>query len=468
VILAALALLAIAKLFEAGMGGADTGDFSFEDAEGHRDETWDEVWNEVSAPYDPIRNPDSARREQQGKDPFQIPKDWADGLLPSDEAGGDGIVEYDPETGRITVRPRNLEERIGFGYEWGVGPMPSWDSLDDMLMEYATNQDPALRASIERLIYTYPDPAYFDTEEEYWQAWGDVGDILSFLSDADAGLYDPNRMPDTYGEYWGDDPYVVYPGGGGRQWGDKYKGGGGGGAGGDSPFETALEAGANAAALEYQRAVSFRRDYGSAFNSGYLRRRRKRSQVLRSYRIRKSGWIDPFPWIPGTEPEKELFEWLVRRRLYFIFQGQVPELEQGQLATLSVPGFEPDFILPQYRIILDPFSPFHHSLPGAELRDIQKVALYESLGYGYYHPWALGPGLWSFDQEGIQHGRFTTEQMLNQIPELAAPKYPLPDKEAPYVGIGYRLGVNLGAGATSVAAANRARVRARTLALTRR
>jgi len=466
VFFAALALLALTRLFEAGMGGS-----AFTDEEIASQE-WATIYDTVASNYDPATNPDSARAEQQGRDPYQIPKDWANSLVP--EAAQEGVVVYDPTTGTLRVAPRVLDpERTAAGYTdiYGAndpnnpGQLPSWDDLDDLLLQYAEAKDPAARAAIEALVYTYPDPRYFDTEEEYWQAWNDVGEILTFLNDVDAGLYDPAAEPDNTGQYW-----VEFPGGGGRQYGNGKGGGGKGGKGGGSssgpPATTA--GGPNAAARAYQQAQKYRKDYGSPFNSGFLRRRRKRSQVLRNFRLHKAGWIDPFPWIPGTEPEKELFEWLVRRRIYFIFQGQVPELEAGDLATLSVPGFEPDFVLPQYKIILDPFSPFHHSLPTAQLRDIQKVALYESLGYGYYHPWAIAPGLWSFDQEGVTHGRFTTEQMLNQIPELAFPPKPLPAKELPYVGIGYRLGVNLGAGATSVAAANRARVRARTLALTRR
>lgn len=457
-LLAALALLVIARLFEAGAGGADTGNFGeFGSDNGWIDPTWDQVWDEVATVNDPARSVDSARREQLGLDPLGPQKDWANSLLPPiPESTG---VYYDPVTHTLRVTQDRINQVLAQG-GYTDTPIPGWDQFDDLLMLYAETKDPRVRAQLEALLYTYPNADYFDTEADYWQAWADVNDVLSFMSDVDAGLYDPLAYPDDYGEYWYGDPW---PGGGGRQYGDKGGGGGGGGAGGSGYF------GPNSAARVYQRAASFRRNYGSAFNSGFLRRRRKRSQVLRGYRLHKAGWVDPFPWIPGTGPEKELFEWLVRRRIYFIFQGQVPELEPGgKYAGSAVPNYEPDFILPQYRIIIDPFSPFHHSLPSAQIRDIEKIALYEAIGYRYYHPWALAPGQWSFDQDGVNHGRFSTAELLNQMPELGRTPLPLSDAEQPYVGQGYRLGQNLGAGATSVAAANRARVKARELRLARR
>ena len=148
-----------------------------------------------------------------------------------------------------------------------------------------------------------------------------------------------------------------------------------------------------------------------------------------------------------------------------------------------------DFVLPEYRLIIDPFSPFHHSQDEAVQRDIVKVASYTTVGYAYYHPWALGGNRWSWDQyhdsrKKIQVGQtrirlyagvnadensyrnlsrnlsgqaMSTSQMLQSIPELMqGPRYKLTDprdikaKQSP----GYRIGENLGAGANSVGAAN--------------
>lgn len=229
-----------------------------------------------------------------------------------------------------------------------------------------------------------------------------------------------------------------------------------------------------------------------------LRTRRSRRQKPVKYRLHKPEWIDPNPGIPGTEPEKRVFAILKGLGIYFIYQGQVPEFEPGgPMYTMAPPEYKPDFVLPEYRLIIDPFSPFHHSREKAVQRDVRKVAVYNAAGYAYYHPWAVGGNDWVWDQyhdsrkqivtrvrgkvtarirlyEGVnaqtnsyrnidrrlEGAKMDTLAMLLSIPELrAGPRYKLKDprdikaKQSP----GYRIGKYLGAGASSVAAANRSR-----------
>lgn len=222
--------------------------------------------------------------------------------------------------------------------------------------------------------------------------------------------------------------------------------------------------------------------------------RRSRRQGEGKFRLHKPRWQDPFPWIPGTEPEKRVFDALVRMGIYFIFQGQVVEFEKGGSDfTASPVGYKPDFILPEYRVIIDPFSPYHHSQPEAARRDRDKIATYSMVGYAYYHPWAIAPGVWEFNQahnltktfrvgkqtisiyEGVNAARNKyrnlkrnlqgmanqgTFEMLYSIPEITmGARYKLTDKrdiEAKRLR-GFRLGENLGAGARSVGAANHKR-----------
>ena len=233
-----------------------------------------------------------------------------------------------------------------------------------------------------------------------------------------------------------------------------------------------------------------------------LRQRRTRRQTPGRFKLRKVPWFDPYPHIPGTEPEKRVFAMLVEMRIFFVCQGQIPEFEQGDpILQLSPPNWKPDFILPEYKCVIDPFSPFHHSLEGAVDRDVEKVVAYAVAGYAYYHPWTLGGGQWSFDQyhdsrKKLDYGkqrirlyggvnadrnryrrlsrklfgaRHSTYEMIRSIPEIRmGPMYKLTDprdikaKQAP----GYRLGQYLtygpdgklySPGATSVAAANRRR-----------
>lgn len=130
-----------------------------------------------------------------------------------------------------------------------------------------------------------------------------------------------------------------------------------------------------------------------------LRVRRTRRQTPGTFKLRKPEWIDPYPNIEGTEPEKRVFAMLVSMGIYFIYQGQVPEFEKGGAYwQLAPPNYKPDFVLPEFRLIIDPFSPFHHSLEEAAMRDQSKVVAYAVAGYAYYHPWAMGPGEWTWDQ----------------------------------------------------------------------
>ena len=99
-----------------------------------------------------------------------------------------------------------------------------------------------------------------------------------------------------------------------------------------------------------------------------LAARRNRRSGTGTFRLKKPIWIDPYPFIPGTEPEKRLFEAMMKRSIYFIYQGDLPELVDGmKLPVLYTPGFKPDFVLPEYKVILDPFGIFHHSLNGRKL-----------------------------------------------------------------------------------------------------
>lgn len=231
-----------------------------------------------------------------------------------------------------------------------------------------------------------------------------------------------------------------------------------------------------------------------------IRTRRTRRQTTGRFKLHKPKWFDPNPGIPGTEPEKRVFAMLKDMKIYFIYQGQVPEFEKGNpFWTLAPPNYKPDFVLPEYRLIIDPFSPFHHSLEAAVERDVRKVAAYSVAGYAYYHPWAIGPGKWTWDQYhdarkkliirdrkdritarinmygGVNAARnkyrnlsrelsgsttLGTYDMIRSIPEIArGPLYKLTDprdikaKQSP----GYRIGQYVGAGSNSVAAANRAR-----------
>lgn len=186
-------------------------------------------------------------------------------------------------------------------------------------------------------------------------------------------------------------------------------------------------------------------------------RRRRRAET--KFRLKKPHWVDPFPFIPGTEPEKRLFEALVRRHIYFLFQADLPERRDfpGKLPLFFDRNFQPDFVVPEYRVIIDPFGVFHHSLPEAVKNDAVKSVLYRSLGYTFVHPWWDDRGFLLEDSGNFRRVGFDALAVLDSIPALRrGPTVKLTDpldiaaKRNP----GYRLGKHIGAGANSVAIAN--------------
>lgn len=257
-----------------------------------------------------------------------------------------------------------------------------------------------------------------------------------------------------------------------------------------------------------------------------LQVRRTRRSGVGKFRLKKPAWTDPYPWIAGTNPEKRIFAALMDKHIYFIFQGQVPELEgTGDPAALSLRGldntttigevestmsvggktkyerwlkqtfrkrpvqlslglieFIPDFVIPEYKVILDPFSPFHHSQFDSVVRDTRKVALYSALGYEYIHFWVVAPGVFVLDEDQHMIGQWKNGQykgshpgakyhherilgavdLLDRLPPLQGPpRYPLTDQRDILAKrtTGYRIGAGLGAGANSVALANHKRKR---------
>lgn len=190
---------------------------------------------------------------------------------------------------------------------------------------------------------------------------------------------------------------------------------------------------------------------GNLDSGGRVRRRRRRRKTA-TLRIHKPKWIDPFPGIPGTEVEKRIFAELVRRRIFFHFQDDIPAEEFKQAGIIQPVGYHPDFIIPEYKVILDPFSDFHHTLDEAKARDRVKKVIYDAAGYASYFWWHT---------EVLKNG---AAQMLAKVAEFDKPpvrELTDPKDVAAKRSPGYILGPHLGLGASSVAAANRARARRR-------
>lgn len=116
-------------------------------------------------------------------------------------------------------------------------------------------------------------------------------------------------------------------------------------------------------------------------------------------------WIDYFPWAMGTVPEKKVFSELAARGVSFFF---APYWGDMPFTSEVYEHYRPDFVLPEYRIVIEVYGTYWHTTPGATDRDARKAAMYESAGYRYYQ-------LWDYE---ITAG---VSKALDKIPDLVNP-----------------------------------------------
>jgi G:T-mismatch repair DNA endonuclease (very short patch repair protein) len=124
-----------------------------------------------------------------------------------------------------------------------------------------------------------------------------------------------------------------------------------------------------------------------------------------------SGFVDPFPDIPGTLPEKILYAALVKRNIPFEFQesvrARIPEIKLDNT-------YRPDFILPDAKIIIEVQGAYWHSMPGRIDSDSFRAAVLQYLGYKVLF-W------WDYDILRNIDQLFLTEPILNRYPVHGAP-----------------------------------------------
>lgn len=99
----------------------------------------------------------------------------------------------------------------------------------------------------------------------------------------------------------------------------------------------------------------------------------------RGQRVRNAyGFVDPYPEIFGTIPEKIFYARLMYEQIPFLFQSKItvniPELD-------LLKDYRPDFIFPELKIIVEVQGAHWHSKPEALDADAYKQALYNIMGY---------------------------------------------------------------------------------------
>lgn len=95
-------------------------------------------------------------------------------------------------------------------------------------------------------------------------------------------------------------------------------------------------------------------------------------------RLRLQSWVDPFPDVHGTVPEKMVYAELTRRNIPFLFLNdirfQIPEIDFDK-------WYQADFVIPSLKIIIEVQGAYWHSKPEALEADAFKLAVYESTGW---------------------------------------------------------------------------------------
>lgn len=107
----------------------------------------------------------------------------------------------------------------------------------------------------------------------------------------------------------------------------------------------------------------------------YVRRIRKPDDD-RTTRVWVPKWVDPYSFIQGSSIEKMVLAEFVRRGIYFQHTPQ-----SNNLGGFVDPTWEPDFLLPQYRIWIEIQGAYFHTLPGAVERDALRFVMIEAAGW---------------------------------------------------------------------------------------
>lgn len=133
------------------------------------------------------------------------------------------------------------------------------------------------------------------------------------------------------------------------------------------------------------------------------KRRSKRRRVTRA-----EIFIDPFPAIHGTLPEKMVYAALSRRgiKFYFLndFRFKIPEIKFDKY-------YQADFMIPSLKLIIEVQGAYWHSMEKTVKADAFKFAIYETLGYKVL-PW------WDFDILSRLDDLFLQEPLLRGLADF--------------------------------------------------
>lgn len=105
----------------------------------------------------------------------------------------------------------------------------------------------------------------------------------------------------------------------------------------------------------------------------------KRARNYTKQRIyRARTFVDPFPGIHGTLPEKMVYAELTRLGIPFYFLNDI----RFQFSDIDLDKeFQADFIIPSIKLIIEVQGAHWHSMASTIESDAYKFAIYETAGY---------------------------------------------------------------------------------------
>jgi hypothetical protein len=115
----------------------------------------------------------------------------------------------------------------------------------------------------------------------------------------------------------------------------------------------------------------------------YIRRQGERVKGDNRQRFYVPHWVDPYYWVQGSSIEKMVMAELIRRNIYFEHTPQTNTLPwfPWMLQEKHTDKWEPDFLLPQYKIWIEIQGAYFHTLPGQVETDALRFAYIEAVGW---------------------------------------------------------------------------------------
>lgn len=105
---------------------------------------------------------------------------------------------------------------------------------------------------------------------------------------------------------------------------------------------------------------------------------KRRTTSLKQRASPRGQWVDPYPWVHGTLPEKMVYAELSRLGIPFLYLNDI----QFEISDLEFSKeYQADFVFPDIRLIIEVQGAYFHSMQKTIEADAFKFAVYEMTGW---------------------------------------------------------------------------------------